>query len=330
MKRYAMLILCAGAACAPHYESGKTECSDNRECPSGYSCSDDGTTAKRRCFDNQTLGCPDTSVFYCSQSKTCWSKPGACSTVTNCGTASAPKYFICGGAGYHPDCNGTNCVPNGDGGPIGGTGGGTVQPGTGGGIASGGVAGTSGVRDAGAGGTGGARDAGATGGMAGTGALRDAGLGGGVVVGGATGRGGATGAAGASGGTTLCSGTQPAACASQTIAGMCKSENGCSWNSSTSTCSGTPAPCSSYSSATWCVYNACNWSGSYTCRPTSPTTACTGSLSPGADACNTCIVNSCCGQMTACNAEAGCLSSMSGPAWEAYIDCVVNCCHASC
>ncbi len=42
----------------------------------------------------------------------CWSPGTVCSTVTNCGTSAAPSYAACSTPGYHPDCGGTNCVPD--------------------------------------------------------------------------------------------------------------------------------------------------------------------------------------------------------------------------
>jgi len=106
-----LLIFIAVAGCQPNYISGKTQCSDKKECPSGYSCSDDGTNSTHYCIDNTKLSCPSTYTFYCSQSNTCWLKPGACSTVTYCGTAKNPDYVLCATAGYVPDCNGTTCSP---------------------------------------------------------------------------------------------------------------------------------------------------------------------------------------------------------------------------
>src|SRR5512141_2016408 len=111
MKRYALAVLIVGTACSAKFESGKTECSDKKECPSGYSCSDDGTNRTHFCFDNQVLSCPDNATFFCSQTQTCWTSPGACATVTNCGTASAPRWLMCENPTYHPNCNGTSCLP---------------------------------------------------------------------------------------------------------------------------------------------------------------------------------------------------------------------------
>ena len=146
------------AGCQPKYTSGKTQCSDKKECPSGFSCSDDGTASVHTCIDNKTLSCPTASTFYCSQSNTCWPKPAACSTVTFCGTAANPGNVICATAGYTPDCNGTTCVPGGSTGT-----GGTRDAGLG----AGGIVGTGGSKDAGLG----------LGGILGAGGNRDAGFG---------------------------------------------------------------------------------------------------------------------------------------------------------
>jgi len=294
MKRYGLLILIAVAACSPQYKSGKTQCSNNKECPSGYSCKDDGTNATHYCFENKILGCSAAAAFYCSQSNTCWPKPGVCSTVTYCGTAKNPDSVICATANYHPDCNGTTCLPNsgtGAGGAM-GTGGATAKGGAGGTIVGvGGALGTGGgMPDSGMGGTGGIKDAGpdgiiVIGGGGATGKGGAIGTGGIIVIGsgGATGRGG-------SGGTTstLCSGTAfdcsyntsssmcaaengctwinstcsgtPDACSTNSSSSLCVAEGGCIWNSSTASCSGTPTACSIYSTSTVCVaQSGCTW-----------------------------------------------------------------------
>ena len=51
MKRFAVLIVIAMASCGPNYESGKTQCSDKGECPSGYYCGVSGTT--KVCFSKK-------------------------------------------------------------------------------------------------------------------------------------------------------------------------------------------------------------------------------------------------------------------------------------
>ena len=56
MKRYGSLILIAAAGCSPQYTSGKTQCSTEKQCPGGYSCKDDGTSATHYCFENGVTG----------------------------------------------------------------------------------------------------------------------------------------------------------------------------------------------------------------------------------------------------------------------------------
>ncbi len=126
MKYDRLFVFVVLAGCGPNYTSGKTQCSDKKECPSGYSCSDDGTNATHYCVDNETLSCGSGSGFYCSQSDTCWAQPGACSTVTYCGTAKHPGNVICASSGYVPDCNGDACLATGVAGSGGSTGGGGI------------------------------------------------------------------------------------------------------------------------------------------------------------------------------------------------------------
>jgi len=138
MKSNRALVLLLLAACSPKFTSGKTECSDKNECPSGYSCVvagttsvcvktdsnctatkscasgttcwDDGLSTTHYCIDNTVTKCPSTSSYYCAKSDTCWDSAGACSTVIYCGNSKYPGYVICDTAGYVPDCNGDNCL----------------------------------------------------------------------------------------------------------------------------------------------------------------------------------------------------------------------------
>jgi hypothetical protein len=341
MKRYALLLLIAAAGCSPKYTSGKTQCSSSKQCPSGYSCKDDGTSATHYCFENKVLGCPSNSGFYCSQSQTCWVSPGACSTVTFCGTAKHPGNVICASATYHADCSGDQCLPNsavtdagsGLGGVIGA--GGITGKGGAGGVTVIGYGGTGGIRDAGPdllGGTGGIRDAGPDriGGMTGAGGLY---LTGGITGrGGVSGTGGITGRGGAGGTTTvstLCSGT-PFSCSVNTVQSDCTYETGCAWSSSTSTCSGTPAACNTYASGTWCIYNGCTWAGPLTCNATTMTSYCSSLIDSSTTACTLCNYSSCCGQMTACMNDSTCWETDSGPLYQAWMDCFVGCCATTC
>ena len=52
MKCFAVLIVIAVAGCGPNYESGKTECSDKNECPSGFHCGTSSTSTTKVCFSN--------------------------------------------------------------------------------------------------------------------------------------------------------------------------------------------------------------------------------------------------------------------------------------
>jgi hypothetical protein len=364
MKRYALLVLIAAAGCSPSYTSGKTQCSSSKQCPSGYSCKDDGTSATHYCFDNKTLGCPSGSGFYCAQSQTCWVSPGACSTVTFCGTAKHPGNVICASSNYHADCNGDQCLPNGAvpdagsglGGIIGA--GGTTGKGGAGGvtvIGTGGVTGKGGAGGVTVIGTGGVTaipigSGGATvipigsGGTLGTGGIRDAGpdgiggiigTGGLYLAGGITGRGGAIGSGGiiGTGGTTtgssLCSGT-PFACSINVYQSDCTYETGCVWDASSSTCSGTPAACSTYSSGTWCVYNGCDWAGALTCNATTMTSYCSSLIDSSTPTCTLCDYAECCGQITDCINDDTCWNNESGPLYQAWMDCFVGCCATIC
>gem|GEM_PF-6492457 len=320
MKRFGLLMLISAAACSPNYTSGKTQCSTDKLCPSGFVCVDDGTSAVHYCVDDKTY-CDPGAAFYCSQSKTCWAQPGVCSTVAFCGTAKHPTNVICASANYHPDCNGDACLPNGTvpdsgaGGAI-GYGGATVPAGVGGStlIGVGGALGTGGMIGAG-GGLG-------TGGRLGTG--------GSLSTGGSLGTGGRLGTGGSTVVSSLCSGT-PYSCSVQASSADCALENGCTWYATSGLCSGTPSACSSYTSATWCYYNGCSsWTGSLSCTPTPLTTTCSSAASASTDTCSLCLYNSCCGQLMNCINDTDCSDNSSGPAWNAYIDCTINCCGTTC
>jgi len=48
MKRGSLILLAIFVGCGPHFESGKTLCSDQGECPGGFVC------RNNYCYDNQT------------------------------------------------------------------------------------------------------------------------------------------------------------------------------------------------------------------------------------------------------------------------------------
>jgi hypothetical protein len=323
MKRYAWLILIAAFGCTPQYESGKTQCSDAKECPSGYSCSDDGTSGIHYCVDNETVKCPDTSTFYCSQSKTCWAKPAACATAVKCdSTTKHPGWLICVSLGYHPDCNGDSCIPNGAvpdaGSSKGGSGGSGGVGGRGGSSGTGGAL----IGRGGSSGTGGRI---VTGGVTVRGGTY--GSGGSYRTGGTTGRGGSLGTGGSTSVSSSCSGT-PNSCSSRYDQAECQFGTGCTWNTTTEICSGSVYSCSRYTSGTTCILNGCDWSGPMVCESTPITSLC--SSMEASTPCEVCMYGSCCGQMLDCFSDTACGETSSGPLWTAYLDCVVNCCYGSC
>ena len=340
MKRHGVpiFVVIIAAGCSPKYESGKTECSTGKLCPSGFSCRDDGTSGTHYCHENKSLGCSSDSGFYCVQSKTCWPKPGVCASYTECGTPQKPDGRICVSPNYHVDCSSSVCLPNGPlpdagsgAGGVKGTGGATGRGGSGGSIVVGygGISGTGGIPDSGMGGSGGNRDAArdGTGGLYGSGGLM--GSGGYYLSGGVTGRGGTSGSGGSTVISLYCSGT-PYPCSYQDYEGDCLTENGCIWNPSTYTCTGTASACSTYSTSTWCLYNGCDWAGPMTCRSTPTTSYCLDMLTPSSPDCEICVYSSCCGQTTDCMNDYDCYYNSKGPVWNAWVDCGINCCGVTC
>lgn len=335
MKRYGWLILIAATGCTPQYESGKTQCSDAKECPGGYSCSDDGTSGVHHCVENQTLGCPDTSTFYCSQSKTCWDKPAACATAVKCDTTTKHAgWGICPSTNYHYDCNSGSCLPNGPvpdaGASKGGAGGSGGMGGRGGSSGAGGAQ----IGRGGSSGTGGRVVTGGVtvrGGTYGSGGATiqggSYGSGGAYRSGGTTGRGGSYGTGGSTSVSTSCSGT-PTPCSYRVDQAECEMGTGCTWNGSTEICSGSVYACSRYTSSTTCILNGCTWSGPLVCKSTPATGICT--TMEASTPCEVCMYGSCCGQLLDCINDSACFETTSGPVWMAYLDCVANCCYGAC
>ena len=56
MKRGSLILLVLFVGCSPNFQSGKTQCSDKGECPSGFICSDNGAGAPRVCVNAPTSG----------------------------------------------------------------------------------------------------------------------------------------------------------------------------------------------------------------------------------------------------------------------------------
>jgi hypothetical protein len=291
MKRFAVVIVIAIAGCGPHYESGKTQCSDKNECPSGYYCSASAASTTGICFSKNI----DSGVG-----------------------GAVGAFQLDGGVGK----GGTGGVKT----TITGSGGSSIirTGSTGGTVGTGGIAGTV-VNGSGGVGVGGAVGIGNTG-RGGSGGFAGSGVVGSTLTGGAVGKGGAGGAGGSTS-TSRCSGT-PHACSGNTAASDCANESGCVWSSTTSACSATPLACNTYASATYCIYNGCSWSGTLTCTVSTVTAFCTGKL--GGSACNDCMAQSCCAQYTNCYNDTNCYSDLTGSYWEPFLACAESCCATVC
>ena len=86
MKRGSLIILVAFLGCEPHFESGKTICSDKGECPGGFVC------RNNYCFDNHSAtSSPST-------------RGDACNSL---GASSCPPIMVCE-PGYYASLN--SCV----------------------------------------------------------------------------------------------------------------------------------------------------------------------------------------------------------------------------
>jgi hypothetical protein len=79
MRRASLMLLWVLVGCEPHFESGKTQCSDRNECPSGFVCGNAGTGTRRFCFDRKIVGCME-NAFYCALTNTCVSSSADCQT----------------------------------------------------------------------------------------------------------------------------------------------------------------------------------------------------------------------------------------------------------
>jgi hypothetical protein len=86
MKRGSLILLVAFLGCEPHFESGKTLCSDKGECPGGFVC------RNNYCYDNYSAtSSPST-------------KGDACNSL---GTSACPPLLACY-PGYYASLN--SCV----------------------------------------------------------------------------------------------------------------------------------------------------------------------------------------------------------------------------
>jgi hypothetical protein len=99
--------------CSPSYEDGKTRCSDQGACPSGYVCSVSNSDPLPVCVTKPS-SCSSKSTFYCRSSQTCWNSEVACSTVVDCGSG---RHGACHSSGLRFDCSTDQCVSGSSGGP---------------------------------------------------------------------------------------------------------------------------------------------------------------------------------------------------------------------
>ena len=99
MKRGAFILLVFFVGCEPHFQSGRTQCSDKGDCPSGFVCGRNGTS--NVCFDNKLAGCPRGYV-YCPQSTTCAMSFAACPAATGGSGGSAGSGGSGGSSGSCP------------------------------------------------------------------------------------------------------------------------------------------------------------------------------------------------------------------------------------
>jgi hypothetical protein len=113
MKRLLFLIVLVG--CEPHFESGKTQCSDSEQCPSGFVCGNNGFSSAHVCFDQKVVGCSE-HQFYCEPLRTCVLGPGACGTgggagqVGGLGGSSGTGVTSGGAPGTSRPVNGSSCT----------------------------------------------------------------------------------------------------------------------------------------------------------------------------------------------------------------------------
>jgi hypothetical protein len=89
MKRGCVLLL-ALVGCGPNFESGKTECSDKLECPSGYTCGSEHKGSTPVCYSE--TNCVRGTPFFCKWANLCASGPAQCPGPDLCTDADFPEY----------------------------------------------------------------------------------------------------------------------------------------------------------------------------------------------------------------------------------------------
>jgi hypothetical protein len=98
MKRISLILLVVCLGCEPHFESGKTLCSDKGECPDGFVC------RNNLCFDNQTTAGSGGTGGTGGSTGSPSTKGDACSVL---GASFCPPFMACD-TGYYTNLN--SCV----------------------------------------------------------------------------------------------------------------------------------------------------------------------------------------------------------------------------
>jgi hypothetical protein len=113
MKRNDVILMVLFVGCSPHFQSGKTQCSDKLECPSGFVCLNpvnNGNAAGWFCFDD-IAGCANGS-FYCAELGICKTSLAACSVTPGSGGRSGGTGGS-GGTGPCPNASDYYCAASG-------------------------------------------------------------------------------------------------------------------------------------------------------------------------------------------------------------------------
>ena len=106
------IVVLAGvlAGCEPNYTSGKTQCSDKKECPSGFTCLDDGTASIHYCVDDKLLTSPGTGGRRDAGLGGAGGTGGSKDASTLCGTSCPLGQQCLSGQCCVPPAAGGNCT----------------------------------------------------------------------------------------------------------------------------------------------------------------------------------------------------------------------------
>jgi hypothetical protein len=116
MKPSSLIFLILFVSCSPNFQSGKTQCSDKGECPSGFVCSGNGVGAPRVCVHAPTSGTGGTGGGGSTGSSGCGATlvTSACQDIVNSPTAdSCTACLMSQCCGPAVDCaSDTTCAMN--------------------------------------------------------------------------------------------------------------------------------------------------------------------------------------------------------------------------